>query len=213
MGEKMKMNGVDPRIRRTRQLLHQALRQLLAEKPFQAISVQDIADRATVNRATFYDHFEDKFSLVDSLIREEFQAHLEVVLLVTAPLTPANLHLLSVTVFEYLAQIDSRCSLADAQLASRFAMSVQQALYAFIVRWLSKVVSPGNRQHDKLEATATFISWALYGAGIQWGRGGFDLTAGVLANHVVELLTGGVLSAAPPAQQGLQQYGLRLIRS
>ena len=34
--------------------------------------MQDITARATVNRATFYAHFVDKYALVDELIREGF---------------------------------------------------------------------------------------------------------------------------------------------
>ena len=55
----------DPRVRRTRQLLQQALDKLLQTKDFENISVQDIAEAATVNRATFYDHFADKFALLE----------------------------------------------------------------------------------------------------------------------------------------------------
>jgi AcrR family transcriptional regulator len=47
---------MDPRVRRTRKLLQDALRSLLFERRFSRISVQDIAERATVNRATFYAH-------------------------------------------------------------------------------------------------------------------------------------------------------------
>ena len=54
---------VDPRIRRTRQLLQQALAKLLETKEFEKISVQDITEAATLNRATFYDHYGDKFAL------------------------------------------------------------------------------------------------------------------------------------------------------
>src|ERR1700730_8157212 len=59
---------VDPRIRRTRQLLHNALGKLLKEKDFEKISVQDIADAATVNRVTFYDPFPDKFALLECIV-------------------------------------------------------------------------------------------------------------------------------------------------
>src|SRR5215475_12511022 len=62
----------DPRIRRTRQLLQGALAQLLATKPFDDISVQDITDTATVNRATFYDHYTDKFALLEAMIAGGF---------------------------------------------------------------------------------------------------------------------------------------------
>src|ERR1700758_2485871 len=59
---------IDPRIRRTRQLLQQALEKLLETKEFEKISVQDIADQATVNRATFYDHYNDKSALLVSMV-------------------------------------------------------------------------------------------------------------------------------------------------
>ena len=67
---------VDPRVTRTRKLIRDALVSLLAEKNFESISVQDIAGRATVNRATFYAHFTDKFALLDAMIREDFAGHL-----------------------------------------------------------------------------------------------------------------------------------------
>ncbi len=60
----------DPRVKRTRQLLQRAFLDLYQEKSFSLITVQDIAERATVNRVTFYAHFEDKYALMDSLMRE-----------------------------------------------------------------------------------------------------------------------------------------------
>src|SRR5207245_2778046 len=57
--------GVDPRVKRTRKLLQQAFIELFQEKGFAAISIQDITERATVNRATFYAHFPDKYALLD----------------------------------------------------------------------------------------------------------------------------------------------------
>src|SRR6201985_2166236 len=67
----------DPRMRRTRQLLQGALMQLLGSKAFDDISVQDITDAATVNRATFYDHYTDKFALLEALIAGGFHRMLE----------------------------------------------------------------------------------------------------------------------------------------
>src|ERR1700719_441570 len=63
---------LDPRIRRTRHLLQDALRRLLQEKEFDKISVQDIAEAATLNRATFYDHYPDKFALLECLVGTRF---------------------------------------------------------------------------------------------------------------------------------------------
>jgi AcrR family transcriptional regulator len=67
----------DPRMRRTRQLLQSALHTLLQQKAFDEILVQDIAEAATVNRATFYDHYTDKFALFDAMIASDFHKFLE----------------------------------------------------------------------------------------------------------------------------------------
>ena len=56
----------DRRVQRTRQLLRGALFALIQEKGFEALSVQDIIDRANVGRATFYAHFDNKEDLLVS---------------------------------------------------------------------------------------------------------------------------------------------------
>jgi AcrR family transcriptional regulator len=63
---------IDPRVRRTRQLLQAALSKLLEQKEFEKISIQDIADAATLNRATFYDHYDDKFALLECMVASRF---------------------------------------------------------------------------------------------------------------------------------------------
>ena len=64
-------NAADLRIRRTRQLLQEALEKLMETKDFDKISVQDIADAATVNRVTFYDHYTGKFALLECVVAPE----------------------------------------------------------------------------------------------------------------------------------------------
>ena len=65
----------DRRVRRTRVLLQNALTSLMIEKGYEAITVQDIIDRADVGRATFYAHFADKQSLLTSRL-EDLRARL-----------------------------------------------------------------------------------------------------------------------------------------
>ena len=62
---------VDPRIMRTRKLLMDAFIKLTRKKDFKDITIKDITDEATVNRATFYSHFQDKYDLIDAVITEE----------------------------------------------------------------------------------------------------------------------------------------------
>jgi AcrR family transcriptional regulator len=58
----------DRRSQRTRQLLGNALVELMLEKQFDGITVQDILDRADIGRSTFYAHYTDKEHLLMSEI-------------------------------------------------------------------------------------------------------------------------------------------------
>ena len=69
---------VDRRIQRTRQLLEDALIDLILEKGYDKITVQNIVDQANVGRSTFYSHFLDKDELMEKsveLMMEEFGSH------------------------------------------------------------------------------------------------------------------------------------------
>jgi AcrR family transcriptional regulator len=66
--------GVDPRIARTRRSLQEALFELARERGLDEISVADIAERAGVNRSSFYQHYSDKDTLladaIDAVVEE-----------------------------------------------------------------------------------------------------------------------------------------------
>ncbi|MDO4890342.1 MAG: TetR family transcriptional regulator [Coriobacteriaceae bacterium] len=56
--------GEDLRVVKTRRAIEGAMERLLAERPFDTITVQAILDEALVNRKTFYSHYRDKYDLV-----------------------------------------------------------------------------------------------------------------------------------------------------
>ncbi len=60
----------DLRIRRTHKFLQDAMIELIAEQGFDALTVGDIAERAMINRATFYRHYQDKYDLVAKIFEE-----------------------------------------------------------------------------------------------------------------------------------------------
>jgi AcrR family transcriptional regulator len=55
---------LDPRVIRTRKLLKEAILSLIPEKSFSDITIKEITDRATLNRVTFYLHYDDKLDLL-----------------------------------------------------------------------------------------------------------------------------------------------------
>lgn len=63
MGE----GNVDRRIRKTKRQLRIALMELMAEKNVKSISVRELAERADINRGTFYIHYKDVADLLQQL--------------------------------------------------------------------------------------------------------------------------------------------------
>jgi AcrR family transcriptional regulator len=57
------MAKTDRRVQRTRELLQKALTELLSERSYSAITIQDIVTRANVGRTTFYLHYKSKNAL------------------------------------------------------------------------------------------------------------------------------------------------------
>lgn len=75
----MRKEAIDRRIQRTRKALHEAQIELILEKGFDKVTVQDVIDRANVGRSTFYLHFkdiEDLFLGGFEYLWELFEGHL-----------------------------------------------------------------------------------------------------------------------------------------
>ncbi len=61
---------LDRRVQRTRKLLRDALMELILEDGYDAVSIQDITNKANLGRATFYLHFKDKDELLLDVMQE-----------------------------------------------------------------------------------------------------------------------------------------------
>ncbi|MCE4956473.1 TetR/AcrR family transcriptional regulator [Macrococcoides caseolyticum] len=57
----------DRRIRKTKQSIRSALLELMLEKSFDSITVNDIARTSDINRGTFYLHYVDKYALLEQI--------------------------------------------------------------------------------------------------------------------------------------------------
>ena len=55
---------IDLRVKRTNKMIMEAFIHLVEAKGYDNITIQEIADEAMINRATFYSHFKDKQSML-----------------------------------------------------------------------------------------------------------------------------------------------------
>ena len=68
------MEKLDARKRYTQMALKLSFLTLLKEKPVNRITVKEVCERAQLNRATFYAHYSDCFSLMESIENELIDA-------------------------------------------------------------------------------------------------------------------------------------------
>ncbi|MBO0430684.1 TetR/AcrR family transcriptional regulator [Enterococcus sp. DIV0660C] len=64
----------DLRVKRTHKMVIEAFIRLVEEKGYDNVTVQDIADEAMINRATFYAHFKDKQDLYEQIFEMAINA-------------------------------------------------------------------------------------------------------------------------------------------
>jgi AcrR family transcriptional regulator len=178
-------DGLDPRIKRTRQLLCGALRTLLKKKEFDCISVQDIAEAATLNRATFYAHYPDKFALLEELIRTSFLDFLEKRNVRFDGTCPSAFRAIILAVCDYLAEVH--------KAQSSHQLQFEPLVESTIINQVRLVLLEGFRRHREErrisgEMIAATASWAIYGAAKEWvcseGRGSVEN----FADTVLELV-------------------------
>jgi AcrR family transcriptional regulator len=178
--------AVDPRVRRTRKLLIDAFVELLAEKSFEAITVQDIAARSTVNRATFYSHFLDKYDLFAQFSREWFRGAVEQRLPPGATFSADSLRLLVLATMSALAEMLEHCRPTEA-LKPLIWAAVQEELARLLRGWLEPVVA-----HARLDSTVAAWSWAIFGSALQWSQSATRPPAEPAAAQLATLLTRGL---------------------
>lgn len=168
---------VDPRVTRTQKLIRDALKSLLAEKSFEAISVQDIAERATVNRATFYSHFTDKFALLDAIIREHVAAFLAEGDPLGATDTRVLLRGVAKNVFAFVGS--HRGCRIDRDFEPQFESAIETQLTEFL-------------QPTFEHCTAMLIAAALVRSTMNWRHQAPKMDPAPIVAKIVDILIDGV---------------------
>ena len=156
---------IDPRIKRTRSFIGDAFSQLLAEKGFQTVSVQDITEKAGINRTTFYLHFADKYALLDYSVSQTFRQELEKRTLNLCHYTPENLRSLIITVGEFIVNSNAHCAHADTQFETLVETQVKNQVQELLKVWGEKADI-----NTDVKTAAIAASWAIYGLALEWGH-------------------------------------------
>lgn len=160
----------DPRVMRTCRLIQDAFLSLAAQKDFESITVKEITDRASVNRATFYAHFEDKYALLDHLVSDAFIKSASGRIKPDADLTEGTLKELILIVCDYQDSINLSCKKIYRSASALIDSQVQRKLHAIIMSLLMNKMSYTDIQTQKLKIISVMISHSIYSATSHWYR-------------------------------------------
>ena len=163
----------DPRIRRTRQHLQQALATLLRTRDFDKLSVQEITDAAGVNRATFYAHYPDKFALLECMVAGRFHALLAGRGVVFDGTCTNALTGIVLGVCDFLAQSLTQTAPGDCPSASQLPPHMETAIVAVVRAMLLDGIRNNPHANPTAPAAAPELlaataAWAIYGAAREW---------------------------------------------
>lgn len=178
---------VDPRVRRTRKQLQEALHELLREKQFNQISVQDIAERALVNRATFYAHYHDKQALLQQLLISDFQTFLHSRFPEFPPFSPEALEKIATGVIEFMGGLAGGCAQAAKEMGHEIEAAIQEELHDLFRHWVGPEPQGPFKGHHP-DTVATMLSWSLFGAAYRWTHGSRKRKPEDVAKAMVALL-------------------------
>jgi len=178
-------------------MLRDALFSLLQEKSFEDISIQDIADRSTVNRATFYDHYADKSALVEDVIVERFDGLLCQRQVCFDGTCVSAIRPLILATCDFLGQLNQgQCTKHERLFEPFVRTAIQKRLQQALLEGLKKNAS--KHSTDPL-VTAAAASWAIYGAVTHWVYSQNRAPAETFADVALQLVGPMLMSAAGDA--------------
>lgn len=182
---------LDPRVVRTRRDLARSLHKLLSEKSFTRISIQEIAQRALINRATFYAHFEDKYHLLQYMFCGLFEERVIPRVRFCDGLTPKNLEMLTAATCELLAEFNDIYASKHIDEHPPVERLVQPMILEILTAWVGlSDADVGNAV--SAETVANTLSWAMFGSALQWSRGARAKSAETESQQIVTLLLSGL---------------------
>jgi AcrR family transcriptional regulator len=163
----MKVDKIDRRVVRTKALLKSALRELMAHKAIDSITIQEISRVSTVNRATFYKHYVDKRALLEGVFQEDLHTLLEERTREMKELDRKFIRQIILAVSEFLL----RMSHSRPKEHHVFVSPVQRTVQQMIVDRLLLAIGAGKAKQEgmlKIRVKAAMAGSAIYAAVSQW---------------------------------------------
>ncbi|SMQ81610.1 transcriptional regulator, TetR family [Bacillus sp. OV166] len=177
------MSKIDRRIAKSQVAIKNAVIELMSEKSFDDITIQDIADRADVNRGTIYLHYMDKYDLLDKMIEE----HIDNLRELCQSASEMTFQEGNYVWFEYF---ERNYLFFSTMLASKGAPYFRSRFLDLVIEEYKAEVenTEGKNQGLNEEVILQFFGSAIVGAVEWWFKNKMPLPARVMAEQTGTLL-------------------------
>lgn len=159
---------MDPRVIRTRRLITDAFIHVLKKKEFKDITINDITEEATVNRATFYYHFIDKYDLLDKIMKEEFMTNVFSEIIEYKELNPTTIINIFLSIVNFQSSLSKQCRSGFETFKTTIEAIIQKELENVFYQMLLKEYS--NVSDESIRIVAVMLSWSIFGASVDWQK-------------------------------------------
>ncbi len=190
---------IDPRITRTKKLLREALIALITERGYDAITVQDITERADVSRTTFYLHYRSKDELLISSFIDLYESLTPNVMVYGRDEFARNVECCDTADFDHVAQhADFYRVMLSERGSMIFLLSVMGYLQTMFTHDTFKSLLPPPEAGEPrlpLNFMAAFMAGAELGVVKWWLDQGMQPPAAEVARMQFELAAYGIAHA------------------
>lgn len=159
---------VDLRIVKTKKCIYAAFLELLESKPFEEIKVSEICTKAMVNRSTFYTHFEDKYALLDCLIKD--MKHTLKSLLAENDKIGNSKEYYMEMIKILMDHVEEKKRFYMTIMANNKNSIAMDMIYAAIEEDLTDRIDKEKRSDIPSEFVTYFYIGAIFNVGLQWIR-------------------------------------------
>lgn len=191
-----KETRIDPRVLRTRKLMRQSLIELVPQKGFGNLTIEDITSQATLNRATFYLHYRDKEELLMDVFENLVSENIP---LPPTPSESAPLESLRpiVRVFEHIADYSEfYCAILGEHGVPIFMAKVRNYIEEIVEQWMKAFMQVNFDEEDQglSDILFNFLGSAYLGVITWWLENDMPYTPEEMETHLLKMTNKGISS-------------------
>ncbi|SDZ38322.1 DNA-binding transcriptional regulator, AcrR family [Evansella caseinilytica] len=154
---------MDRRIKKSQKAIMNALIHLMAEKDFEHITINEIAEHADVNRGTVYSHYTDKYDLLDKCIEAQLQQLIKSCL----PMDETETNLSMDSLLRTFQQMEKDIFIYRTLLTNKGVPSFRNHLQEMMKKEIREQINEYSMDDTSKEIIVQFLSSAIVGV-IEW---------------------------------------------